>query len=680
MFIRSNLALVLEEAENTKILFAPSIEGKTVPENLTFETYVRNQKGILESKLFPIRWNGTKKYYELTDTENKLSLLIAKNDRFFGVLNKESDQVSNYDFKYIAGQDASTKDYLYLYSDRPLYRAGDTVFYKGLSRQYHFDGYRASPNKTGKLKVVDENSTVLTETDVKIDALSNFHGQFVLPKDMPLGRYRFEFYSGTDSVPVYNNGEFFVLAYKKPTFRVSVSASKTDAGIGDRAELSADAEYYFGGRLVNAEYDYSVLSQSYFFDAKDYQDYQFGKGSNYFDCIYWGSCAYGDSLVMTATGRLDSRGEAKISYDYPKTDDADHTTGEKIYTYSVEITDPDTEKTVSNSTSQILHTTDAYVGIQVPYWNPKKDGVKTNGVVLDYEAKGLSGKQVTLELWKREWKEVKKQGVDGIFYNESSREEKKESTKTVSSDTKGEFTANFSPIGDGEYEVRAIYTGANKQAFISSSILYVSGENTTYWNDGNNSVTDLIADKTMMQVGETAVFTLRSPVSGGKMLVTIEKDDGILDSFVRDIESTTPRIEVPIKESFVPNFYVKVFLIGQDTDAKLPTYKRALAVMKVTTDPKKLSVMIAPEKKQYLPGEKVKLSVTVQDSQGNPVPNANGSLSIVDESLLALAGNPLKNPFAFFYDMKRYLGTMTSISLVNLIEKLEVKDTSLGEK
>lgn len=300
--------------------------------------------------------------------------------------------------------------------------------------------------------------------------------------------------------------------------------------------------------------------------------------------------------------------------------------------------------------------------------------------MLDYDAKGLASKEVKLELWKHEWKEVKKQGVDGTFYNEGSMEEKKESEKTVSSDSKGEWSEIFTPVGDGEYEIRAIYTGANKQTFTSSSTLYVSGENTTYWNDGNNSVTDLVADRAMMKVGETAAFTLKSPVSSGKMLVTIEKDDGVLDSFVWDITSTTPRIEVPIKESYVPNFYVKVFLIGQDAGAKLPTYKRALAVMKVTTDPKRLSVVVTPEKKQYLPGDRVKLTIAVKDSEGRPMANANGSLSLVDESLLALAGNPLKNPFAFFYDMKRYLGIETYVSLVNLIEKLEVKDTSLGEK
>ena len=153
-------------------------------------------------------------------------------------------------------------------------------------------------------------------------------------------------------------------------------------------------------------------------------------------------------------------------------------------------------------------------------------------------------------------------------------EEKKESEKTVSSDDKGEWSETFAPTGDGEYEVRALYTGANKQTFISSSTLYVSGENTTYWNDGNNTVTDLIADKTMMKIGETAAFTLKSPVSSGKMLVTIEKDDGVLDSFVRDITSTTERIEVPIKESYVPNFYVKVFLIGQNTPTETKTTQK----------------------------------------------------------------------------------------------------------
>jgi hypothetical protein len=145
VFVRSNLALTLEDAKNTKVIFAPSFDGKDLPENLVFETYVRGKDNLFESKAFPIKWNVAKKFYEITDPGSKLSLLIAKNDRFFGILDKSSDQVSNYDFKYISGQDSMTRDYLYMYSDRPLYKAGDTVFYKGLLRQFNFDGYKSSP-------------------------------------------------------------------------------------------------------------------------------------------------------------------------------------------------------------------------------------------------------------------------------------------------------------------------------------------------------------------------------------------------------------------------------------------------------------------------------------------------------------------------------------------------------
>jgi len=48
--------------------------------------------------------------------------------------------------------------------------------------------------------------------------------------------------------------------------------------------------------------------------------------------------------------------------------------------------------------------------------------------------------------------------------------------------------------------------------------------------------------------------------------------------------------------------------------------------------------------------------------------------------LLALKGNPQKNPYAYFYDMKRYLGVLSFGSLANLIEKLEIKDGSNGSK
>lgn len=103
-----------------------------------------------------IAWNVKKQAYELNDPKNSVTLVVAKNSKYFGIVSKSSDQVSNYDFKYISGQDSSTKDYLYIYSDRPLYHAGDTVYYKGLLRSFFPTGYRPTVAKKAHLKIVGE--------------------------------------------------------------------------------------------------------------------------------------------------------------------------------------------------------------------------------------------------------------------------------------------------------------------------------------------------------------------------------------------------------------------------------------------------------------------------------------------------------------------------------------------
>jgi uncharacterized protein YfaS (alpha-2-macroglobulin family) len=98
------------------------------------------------------------------------------------------------------------------------------------------------------------------------------------------------------------------------------------------------------------------------------------------------------------------------------------------------------------------------------------------------------------------------------------------------------------------------------------------------------------------------------------MLVTIEKDDGILDYFVQDVTSYGQQVELPIQASYYPNVYIKAYVIGNETGNPLPVYKRAMSVIKVVTDYKKLSIEIVPSKKNYLPGEKITLAISVKDA------------------------------------------------------------------
>ena len=456
---------------------------------------------------------------------------------------------------------------------------------------------------------------------------------------------------------------------------------KKDSQLGDSLRVQISPTYYFGGKLPATTYSYSVGTQSYFFDAKDYSDYQFGEGYARFDCLYWGQCSFRDSLSAVQKGEIGTNGNGQFDFALPtrEKDDNKNDLAEKIYTFNVDVTDPDTGKTVSDSVSSVLHTTDGYAGLKLPYWIDKKSGITGEGILLGLDAAPKSG-EISLEFLKHEWKNVKKQGVDGAFYNEYGLEVTSESKTTVSADKNGKFAISYAPKGDGEYEVRASYKGKNGKTYTSSSTVYVDSNSYVSWNNANNSVTEMVAEKNLLKIGETAALTVKSPVKSGNMFVSIEKDDVILKSYVVPITSYSPRIEIPITEDYLPNIYVKVFLVGQDSGMQLPVYKRALSVLKVSTASKKLNIDIKADKQNYLPGSPVTLAVLVTDSLGRPVSGGNGSLSIVDESVLALMGNPKKNPFAFFYDMKRYLGVETMASLAYLIEKLEVKNIGNGEK
>lgn len=681
IIIRSNLSLAMEKAKNKTLLFASSFDWKEQPSDLKIRWFKFDSNfrwNLNEINWFKAKFDKTKSAYEIQDVD----FIIASNNKFYGVINGNADQASNYDFKYVAWQDASMKDYLYLYTERPIYRPWDTVYFKWLLRTFDFTWYKKSESKTWRLKIINENWEFFKEIKVNLDKNSNFSWKFELPKQMWLWRYSFEFYPEYNPDSVYNDWQFFVEEYKKPTFKINMDWGKKDVMLWDNINLNFNAEYYFWGKLTQSTYSRSILAQNYFFDAKDYSEYQFSEGNAAFDCLYWWYCNNSDSLLYSDSWEINGNPDWTWKYDFPK-DELDQNKNpnwEKIYSFTITMGDPDTKKQVTKTYWVVLHNTDAYVWLKVPYFSTKNDWIKFDWVVLDYNANWLSWKDIKLELIRREWKQVKKQWVDWIFYNDYSIEETKELETSASSNSKWEFSETLNPLKTWEYMIRATYTWANWKSFVTSSYAYVAWDEANYWYDWNNTVTDLVADKWMLKVWETAKFTLKSPVSSWKAFIAIEKDDWILDYKIQDINSTWERIEIPVKQSYYPNFYVKVFLIWKEWSNPLPVFKRALNVIKVVTDYKNIKVSIKPAKNRYLPWEKVKLSIKTTDSDWKPIPYANWSLSLVDESLLALKWNPHKNPFAFFYDMKRYLWVETYLSLMNLIDKLEVKDISDWEK
>jgi len=674
MFIRSNLNVTIESWSNKKLLFVTDFNWWKVSDlNLEFLSYDYNSWDIKVVKP-NYKLNEKTWVYEIDKIDN-LNYIIVSNDKYFWIVDLNTNLFSDYDFNYVWWTPTYDTNYLYLYTERPIYKPWDTVYLKWLLRKFDFNWYSKSNIWTWKLEVLDKNFEVITSMDVKLDKNSNFNSSFVIPKDSPLWEFSFRFSTQTNDY-YKNDAHFYIEEYRKPDFKVDVEWLDSNYLLWEKVSLKILPKYYFWWNLVSTSWKYSILSQNYFFDAKDYSDYQFWESTEYYDCIYWGFCNYSDNLSNAKEFSVDSNWKWKIDYTFPTSS----WSSEKIYTFNIEVEDKDTKKTVNKSVSTILHSTDSYVWLKTPYWNDKKNWISAKFIVLDYDAKPEVSKDIKVEIIKRDWKEVKKQWVDWIFYSDYALEEKKEQEVNLKTNYIWEVAKTFSVKDSWEYMVKVIYTGSNWKTFISSRVVYVASDDYVSWYSPNNDTIELTPEKTQVLVWDNASYTLKSPINNWKALIIIEKDDWILDYFVHDIKSYWDKITFNVKDNYYPNFYVRAFLIWKQDWSDLPIYKRALASTKVFTSYKNLKVKISTDKKSYNPWDSVWITVYVTDSKWKPVSWVNGSLSLVDESLLALVWNPKKNPYAFFYEMKRYLGTLMYSSMINLIEKLEVKDISNWQK
>lgn len=667
IFVKSNISLMIENWTNKTILLATTFDGKPITEiNLVW--YNRNENGIGFYKV-PLKatYNEKKWTYEL---DTIASVIVASKLDYRWMIDFMTDLTDNYDFGYIAWQDSAEKEFLYLYTERPLYKPGDTVYFKWLLRNFNFDGFKKSKITEWTLIISNEQWNELNRVSVKLDKNSNFNWSFVLPKEINLWWY-FIKYLKKDQSEIQTNAIFFVEEYKKPVFKIDVDSWKNNVIVWENIDISINPTYYFGGKIANTAGTYSIFSQNYFFNAKDYSNFQFGEWNDYINCMYRDECNYMDRAITVDNSdfMIDKNWNYKLNYK------AANTEQEQLYSFIFEVKDPTTLRPVSKTVSKVIHATDWYVGIQLPYRNTTKQWIKLKAVVLDREAQAKWHSEVTVKLIKQNRKAVKKQGVDWVFYNDYSLEEKTELSEKVTTDNLWMIEKTLMPKSDGEYKVVVSYIGKSGIPFVSSQVIYVSWNDPLLWRTENNSITKVIAEKTMVNVWDKAQYTIQSPINTGIIFVSIEKDDGILDYFTMPLTDYATKLVLPIKKEFYPNIYIKAFLIGSQKDNPLPIYKRWLAISKVNTTDQKLQVKVSTDKEFYLPWDKPQIEVSVTDSKGAPVANANLSVAIVDQSLLALKGNPIKNPFAFFYDMKRYLGTLTSLSLATLVDKLEIKNT-----
>ncbi|KMQ49855.1 Large extracellular alpha-helical protein [Chitinispirillum alkaliphilum] len=129
------------------------------------------------------------------------------------------------------------------------------------------------------------------------------------------------------------------------------------------------------------------------------------------------------------------------------------------------------------------------------------------------------------------------------------------------------------------------------------------------------------------------------------------------------MDSTVKEISIPIKDAYTPNIHVEVHLSGMvdrclpetvtiDSVPKAPALANGTINLPVPPTHRSLQVSVEPKQKYLQPGDSTEVRVVVKDWQGNAVPDAEVTLIVVDEAVLALSNYELRNPVDLFYNEK----------------------------
>ena len=525
---------------------------------------------------------------------------------------------------------------VYVVTDRPIYRPGHKVQFKGTVRQrFEADApggftYGVFANKALNVEIRDATDALLSRQTVTTNANGSFDGAFQLAGEPTLGNWQICVAVG--AFRAY--GAFSVEAYRKPEFSAEVKFAQSHYLGSATVPVTIDVRYYFGQPVSGASVAYTIQFQPEY-SANMRSD---GTPAN-------PEPAYNGQGITDAQGqlKLDIRTQRlplnrRLSIHATVTDlsrRSQQADGNTLITGGMFHLRLETDKSVYRAGERMT------VGIHAEDYDGKP--VATPARVLLIETK----------------------------YDRSHRPYKETTTRNVNTDAAGVGAANFAPPRPGYLllQVEAFDTDHNK----IQSELYV-------WVAGDEAETydyptlNLLPDRTAYRPGDTATLLLNTSLvspaqretrrQGDKekrrlntehripntehptyshawALVTVE-GERLYSVRVVPIFSRSTMIQVPLTGSYFPSVEVNVTLVQEKQ-----IYQQQ-ARLTVQRDAQKLNVQVTPDKTRYQPGETATYTVSTRNSAGLPVAAEIG-FGVVDASIYAIQPDRAPNIGDFFY-------------------------------
>jgi len=574
---------------------------------------------------------------------------------------------------------------IFLFTDRGLYRPGETVTFRGIDRSI-VRGNFVAYHGPYEIEVSSDRfqSPVLISLTGVTTATGGSYGSFTLPENLLPGRYRITYrrrLAGTNRMT--ETTIFFTVAnFERLRFESSLHFTDSVVHQGERLSASLSASWLAGGGLSGAPFSWHLTREPAMFTPGGiWRNWNFGP-----------ELTGGRSFVSQGEGTLDPGGRASITHNV-------FTEGVEgaAYAYRLEASVQDAARQeVARNAAILVHPAYFYIAARIDdaaALRRATAGTEHAFDMADPSAHFVSagspatvswalvspagtapepgvfppGGEVSFQLVRHEWMQARQAGVGGRINLVWERVEEIVEERNVPINAGpaatyigGGFT--FTPDRSGLWEVRLQSRDSRGRIAAIRFRFFVSGSGWVRWGADDVNIISLTADRQSYAPGETARILIRSPLERGKYLLTLERE-GIISQRIIELDGSALTIDIPIDESFIPVVYVTLSSYTvrtgpprgnyYDPDLDRPRGVFGVVPIFVDTESRNYRIEIEPNRSVFRPGEEAEVTIRVS-LNGRPAPGTEVTFLAVDRGVVDLIDYRVPNPTAFFYHPRNF--------------------------
>jgi len=507
----------------------------------------------------------------------------------------------------------SEKDKLYIYTDRPVYRAGDKLFFKIIAKKME-GKFVPIKNKTLYYTIQTGSSQKkLSAGTLTLDEWGTANGTVQIPQNSDLGYFRIN--AGFSEKELYGSGSFYIEQYRKPEFKIDILPSKEYFINGDQAEFKVEAKYFFGAPLNGALVKYTFYERK----IEDFDPSYAGDDANSSGGSY-------SRVKLEGEKYADNSGSAMLkvaSGNYPY---------DREITLEATVTDK-SNITITASKTVKIGRGEYFIKIipEENFFNAK--GEKKIKLRTATHADKPVAANLELNLFRYIWKPVER-----VYIHDS----RPFFTKKISTDKNGfaEFSLPADFSGDGEYDLVAQGRDSRDNLISGTKILWIYSENGGDI-DSKYRELEVSLNKTSLEKNGEVTCLVKSRFTDSYVMLSLEGRDVYETKVIKMTKHVVP-VTFKIDTKLAPNLFIRG---AMQRGRALYTTESEVSI---PVDDVKINITLSPDKEKYGPGETAKIKVKAVDTAGKPV-SADMSMAAVDESIFYIRSDSTPEISGFFY-------------------------------